>query len=55
MSQSLMINENRDSSFWAMRQSMCVIVVSPPTLGAGAIGSEKWENHKNSANSTINF
>ena len=61
-------HENRASSFWAMRQSMCVIVVSPPTPGAGAHKldrypfrktsyprSEKWKNHKNSTNSKMNF
>ena len=59
--------ENRASSFWAMRQSMWVIIVVslkwglPATLEGGGrtnqivIRSEKFENHKKSSHSKIKF
>ena len=39
-------HENRASSFWAMRQSLCVIVVSPPTLAVGAHKLDRYPFRK---------
>ena len=50
--------ENRSSSFWDMRQSMCVIVVGGYHYrgrAGGVIRSEKLENQKNSPNTKIKF